>query len=100
MVIAGGNGALIFIWLLSNGAGLALGAFRGKKTDVWEEKGVYRAKNSMWFLAVFGACYACSQLPVSLGQALSLNAGIAAMCLGAGVAIGAHGTLCRRIGGG
>ena len=81
-------------------AGLALGAFRGKKTEVWEEKGVFRAKNSMWFLAVFGACYAFSQLLASLGQALSLNVGIAAMCLGAGVAIGAQGSLYRRIGGG
>jgi hypothetical protein len=79
-------------------AGLALGAFRGRTTEVWEEKGVYRAKNSMWFLAVFGACYAFSQLLASLGQALSLNAGIAAMCLGTGVAIGAQGTLYRKIG--
>jgi hypothetical protein len=81
-------------------AGLALGAFRGKTTEVWEEKGVFRAKNSLWFLAIFGACYAFSQLLASLGQALSLNVGIAAMCLGTGVAIGAQGTLYRRIGGG
>lgn len=81
-------------------AGLALGAFRGRTTEVREEKGVFRAKNSMWFLAVFGACYAFSQLLASLGQALSLNVGIAAMCLGTGVAIGAQGTLYRRIGGG
>ncbi len=81
-------------------AGLALGAFRGKKTEVWEERGVYMAKNSMWFLAIFGACYAFSQLLTSLGQALSLNVGIAAMCLGTGVAIGAQGALYRRIGGG
>jgi hypothetical protein len=94
-----GTNLHILVILLILIAGLALGTWRGNRTEIWTEGGVTKARNSMWFLAVFGVCYAFNQLLIILGQAASLSMGIAAICLGTGVAIGAEGNLYRRIGG-
>lgn len=77
--------------------GAGLGAWQGRNTKVWMENGIGKAQNTVWFLVIWSVCYGFNQFLVSLGQTLSLNVGIGAMCIGTGVVLGSQGSIYYRL---
>jgi hypothetical protein len=85
----------VLLLILLIGAGL--GAWQGRNTKVWLENGIGKAQNTVWFLVIWAVCYGFNQFLVSLGQTLSLNVGIGAMCIGTGVVLGSQGYIFYRL---
>jgi hypothetical protein len=77
--------------------GMGLGFLMGQTTKVWFEEGERKAKNTIWYLIIWAACYLVTQTLVSMGHALSLNIGIGAIMLGTGVTVGSQGNIFLRL---
>jgi len=77
--------------------GLALGFLMGQSTRVWVEDGGKKARNTIWYLVFWAACFLVTQSLVTLGHSLSLNLGIGAMVLGTGVTFGSQGNIFLRL---
>jgi len=77
--------------------GMSLGFLMGQTTKVWVEEGKKKAKNTIWYLIIWAACYLLTQALVSMGHALSLNVGIGAIVLGTGVTVGSQGNIFLRL---